>query len=261
MNSPISFYQMIGRGTRIDMTHNKLMFRVYDYTNASRLFGEKFLTKATKSTTTTEATTPDALDTPDEPGRAPLIYVKAEGFEHVQISQDGRFILSLVDGKSMPVPIEEYTERLRTRVAEAAPALDDLRGFWVEREQRLDLLRRLPDGGQSAGVIRTLRAMLEYDLYDVLAQLAYQQTPFTRDERAQRFATRQAAWLQDMPTATAATTTAIVRQFARAGIDGLESRYVWQTPEVQQAGGLTAIKAIGKPAEVLREIKERLLAA
>src|SRR5262249_35877948 len=42
VRSPIAFYQMIGRGTRIDPPSNKLMFRVYDYTNATRLFGEEF---------------------------------------------------------------------------------------------------------------------------------------------------------------------------------------------------------------------------
>lgn len=43
MKSPISFHQMVGRGTRI--TENKLMFTVYDYTDATRLFSEEFITK------------------------------------------------------------------------------------------------------------------------------------------------------------------------------------------------------------------------
>ena len=38
VRSPIAFYQMVGRGTRIDAPTNKLMFRIYDYTNATRLF-------------------------------------------------------------------------------------------------------------------------------------------------------------------------------------------------------------------------------
>ena len=45
LKSPISFYQMVGRGTRIDAPTGKLMFRVYDYTDATRLFGEAFITK------------------------------------------------------------------------------------------------------------------------------------------------------------------------------------------------------------------------
>ena len=42
VSSPIAFYQMIGRGTRLHPTANKLMFTVYDYTNATRLFGDNF---------------------------------------------------------------------------------------------------------------------------------------------------------------------------------------------------------------------------
>ena len=44
LSSPIAFYQMVGRGTRL--APGKLMFRVYDYTDASRLFGAAFLAKA-----------------------------------------------------------------------------------------------------------------------------------------------------------------------------------------------------------------------
>jgi len=49
LKSPISFYQMVGRGTRIDAPTGKLMFRVYDYTDATRLFGEGFIKCLTKS--------------------------------------------------------------------------------------------------------------------------------------------------------------------------------------------------------------------
>jgi len=45
VRSPISFYQMIGRGTRLDPGSDKLMFRVHDYTGATDLFGEAFITK------------------------------------------------------------------------------------------------------------------------------------------------------------------------------------------------------------------------
>lgn len=45
LKSPISFYQMVGRGTRIDAPSGKLMFTVYDYTDATRLFGEEFITR------------------------------------------------------------------------------------------------------------------------------------------------------------------------------------------------------------------------
>lgn len=260
MKSPISFYQMVGRGTRLDLARNKLMFRVYDYTNATRLFGQEFVTKGRGNTT--DGPPPETPNPADpQPERPPMLSVQVEGFPGVQVTPDGRFILSMIDGKAMPIPVAEYMQKLRDKVHEEAPDLNSLRSFWVVREQRLDLLGRLPDGGQSVGVVRVLRKMLEYDLYDVLADLTYKQHPFTRDERAQRFTTAQAAWLQGLSPKTVATIQAIVSQFARSGIDGLESRYIFQTPEVQSAGGMNALKELGKPVDVLREIKERLLAA
>src|SRR5688572_22047907 len=45
--SPIAFYQMVGRGTRIDEPTGKLVFAIYDYTGATRLFGEAFVTEPT----------------------------------------------------------------------------------------------------------------------------------------------------------------------------------------------------------------------
>ena len=48
LKSPISFYQMVGRGTRLDGPTGKLMFTVYDYTDATRLFGQAFITKLKK---------------------------------------------------------------------------------------------------------------------------------------------------------------------------------------------------------------------
>src|SRR5262249_20969524 len=50
LKSPISFHQMVGRGTRIDLPTDKLMFRVYDYTDATRLFGADFITRPRTAT-------------------------------------------------------------------------------------------------------------------------------------------------------------------------------------------------------------------
>lgn len=45
VRSPIVFHQMLGRGTRIDADTGKLMFRVFDYTDATSLLGAEFKTK------------------------------------------------------------------------------------------------------------------------------------------------------------------------------------------------------------------------
>lgn len=47
LESPIAFYQMVGRGTRTgEPRGSKGIFRLYDYTNSTRLFGEAFTSRA-----------------------------------------------------------------------------------------------------------------------------------------------------------------------------------------------------------------------
>ena len=61
------------------------------------------------------------------------------------------------------------------------------------------------------------------------------------------------------------TLEAIVAQFAKVGTEGLESPFVFKTPEVIKASGkagpVKALKELGRPAEVLFETKARLFAA
>ena len=50
-------------------------------------------------------------------------------------------------------------------------------------------------------------------------------------------------------------------QFAKGGTEDLENIYIFQTPEVQEAGGVAALATAGDPAAVIRETKERIFAA
>jgi type I restriction enzyme, R subunit len=121
VRSPIAFYQMIGRGTRLDPPSGKLMFRVYDYTNATRLFGEEFRTKvAVKSK-------PLAEGLPPEPAERTIL---VEGFD-VRITDGGRYIVTQVDGRAMPVTVEEYKERLAAKLVSEAATLEKFRGTCV----------------------------------------------------------------------------------------------------------------------------------
>jgi type I restriction enzyme R subunit len=50
-------------------------------------------------------------------------------------------------------------------------------------------------------------------------------------------------------------------QFAHAGTDGLENPHIFDLPEVRRAGGLAALKTLGRPADILHETKARMFAA
>jgi len=226
------------------------MFRVYDYTNATRLFGEKFRDKlATKKGTAAE---------PKE--RQQRLVISVEGFE-VNITPVGRYILTTVDGETKPITVEEYREMLAESLVNQVTNLTLFRSIWVQPEERGRLLQILPDGGRSASIIRTLDELEACDLFDVLGELGYGLHRLTRLERAEAFSYKQEDWLREMPEETAATVRAIASQFAKSGTEGLENKLIFQVPEVTKAGGLSALKLVGKPSEIIQETKIRLFAA
>ncbi len=255
LKSPIAFYQMVGRGTRLNPESGKLMFTVYDYTDATRLFGEDFFTKPTKT-----RVAPKPVDTDDggEDDDPPLI-ISVEGFD-VHISDRGQYVVTMVDGKAKAIPVAEYKAKLAERLKQEAPSIEDFRQRWIDPKLRRALVQQLVLAGYSPSLVRQVDAMSDYDLFDVLGKLAYQLPPQTRGQRFDAFRTGQKDWLWGMPEKTRLTVTALAAQFARAGIEGLESTELFNTGAVRKAGGLVALREMGEPADLVRETKVRLLA-
>jgi type I restriction enzyme R subunit len=253
VRSPISFYQMIGRGTRLHTPTEKLMFRVYDYTDATDNFGKDFITKVAP-----QSNLPDGDTEREQREREPIIQV--EGFE-VHVTLAGRYIVADIDGQARPLTIEEYREYVASNLLHEVDTLEAFRALWVNPVARGELLTKLPSAGRSVLLLQKLTQMDAYDLYDVLGELGYGLTPRTRTERAEAFNYKHVDWLNKLPLAAATTIRAIAAQFAFDGTDGLENPLIFRAPEVASAGGLDALKTVGKPAEVLRETKERMFAA
>jgi type I restriction enzyme, R subunit len=250
VRSPIAFYQMVGRGTRLDPASGKLMFRVYDYTDATRLFGQAFISKI--------VTPRKPRDGPEPPPPPPTIQV--EGFD-VHVTDAGRYIVTNVDGRAMPVTVEEYKQRLAAKLVEEAPTLEQFRTRWIAPQDRREMVGHLPDGGRSAFLVRALEDMTDYDLYDVLGEIGYGLDPRTCAERAEAFGYKHVAWLNTLPPETSETLKRLASQFSHGGTDALENPHIFEMSDVMAAGGLKALKTLGKPSEILKETKERIFAA
>ena len=245
LRSPILFYQMIGRGTRLDA--NKLMFRVWDYTNATRLFGQEFLTKL-KS---------DGEGGGGEPGP---IKVEARGLT-VEILDGGTSIVADVNGQAAKVSLADYKLRLAAAILQEAPDLSAFIARWIDPPQREELIGHLPEAGASADKIRLVSRMEAYDLYDVLANLAYQAPARTRLHRVSAFAGANAGWLGGLGEKTEGVLLALVNQFVESGTEGLELIDLFDVPAVKEAGGIDALAAEGDPAGLVAETKRRLFVA
>jgi len=248
VQSPILFHQMIGRGTRIDEETGKLMFRIFDYTGATTLFGAKLIAP------------PPPKEGPPGPTPPPPAPVKVRGVA-IEIRDTGHFNLMSVDGRLTRVTPGEYRARLVDELTANVPSLIDFRQRWLNPEARAAMLAELAERNLLPEKVREGANMDAYDLFDVLAALAYGITPRTRAERAAQFSEAGPDWLIHLPPVSAKVLRAIVRQFERAGTDGLETNELWQTPDIRHLNGLKALREGGDPSELLRKLKETLFAA
>ena len=265
IESPIMFYQMVGRGTRTgEPRGSKLLFRVYDYTNATRLFGQPFVSRATPTSPSeepvegVESPTP-GYGKPDVPKRK-IIRVEQDQFT-VQIDGAGHSILCEEDGKEVLVPLETYKQRLAAQLTETAPTVDALRTIWIQPTRRRELITALPGGEGAIRLIREIEEEQECDLFDVLVNLGYGMPARSRPERVAAFGYKNKTWLRQFPDRSAGVIMAIARQFQQGGIEELETHHLFDVDEVVQQGGFDALLRLPlTPQSVIEETKARLLA-
>lgn len=250
LESAIVFHQMVGRGTRIDEASGKLMFRLYDYTNMIRLFGKDFITPPPRGGG-------GGGSGGDDDGEPTLI---AGGFS-VHVKRDGHFVLGEKDGKLAPVAYEDYKRDLAARLKAEAANLAQFRERWITPPERQDLMSALVSAHGSPTMVQMVDAKQDYDLYDVLAELGYAVKPRKRLDRSLAFRFKNEDWLNAMPSTTRGVILGIAGQFERSGTEALENTSIWHVPAIQNAGGLAALRALGKPTTALRDTKTRLFSA
>jgi len=254
LESSILFYQMLGRGTRIDEITQKYKFWLYDYTGVTDLFGTDFITAQTpgKKKTTTGGGRGGGDDGEDEP---PVIQIAGQT---VTVNSEGRFILTRREGRDVKIPIDEYCREMLQRVVREAGNLQDFRKLWIENKKRRDLIDHLLGENYSPEVLRELENMQDFDYFDMFAHHGYHAQALKRQERGQAYLDQNLPWFEGMPTDTAIVLKGFGHQFALGGTDALESDSLWQVPEISQAGGLAALKKWGQPGAVILQAKGRL---
>ncbi|MEO0277969.1 MAG: DEAD/DEAH box helicase family protein [candidate division WOR-3 bacterium] len=243
VNSPIAFQQMMGRGSRIHLPTNKLMFRVYDYTNATRLLGKSFTVKPTPSRE------------PRKPKEEKERIIRVEGFD-VRINPAGKYIVTKVGDRIGAVTVEEYKQMIAASLTEKIKTLDELCSTWIDPQ-----IEMLPDNGRGLRLLQELTERNDYDFYDILAEIGFGVAPKNRVERAFAFQYKHSEWLGSLPQETRNTMIALANQFEKGGIEELENPRVFSTPDVIRAGGLEALKILGEPQNIIKETKRKLLAA
>lgn len=255
LQSPIKFYQMVGRGTRIHEETQKYKFWLYDYTDVTSLFGTDFITQPPRPGGGSKG----GDDGGDGAGGGDDGPAVAEiGGQSVVINAQGRFILSRRDGRDTPIPVDEYRREVIQRVVSEAHNLDDFRALWIEAQKRRQLIDHLLGDNFSPEVIREIDQMNDFDLYDFLGHHGYHARALKRPERGALFISHNQSWFSGMDDKAAIVLKGLGHQFAQGGTDALESPNLWEVPEIKLAGGLNTLRGLGAPSQVMHDAKARL---
>lgn len=257
MQSAIKFYQMVGRGTRIHEETQKYKFWLYDYTDVTSLFGTDFITKPPRPGGGSKGGGGDdgggsGGDGGDDPAVGEI------GGQRVLINPQGRFILTRCDGRDTPIPVDEYRREVIQRVLSEAHNLDEFRSLWIESQRRRSLIDHLLGDNFSPEVIREIDQMTDFDLYDFFGHHGYHARALKRPERGDLFIKSNLLWFDGMDPKAAMVLKGLGHQFASGGTDALETPALWEVPEIKLAGGLDALRVLGRPTDVMRGAKGRL---
>jgi len=255
LQSPIKFYQMVGRGTRIHEETQKYKFWLYDYTDVTQLFGTDFITKPPRSGSGGKS---GGGEPPGGGGGNSGPTVAEIGGKSVIINPQGRFILSRRDGRDTPIPVDEYRREVMQRVLSEARNLNDFRALWIETQKRRQLIDHLLGDNFSPEVIREIDEMNDFDLYDFFGHHGYHTRALTRPERGEHFINNNQNWFESMNDKAAIVLKGLGLQFAQGGTDALESPSLWEVPEIKLAGGLNTLRGLGAPVQVMHDAKMRL---
>jgi type I restriction enzyme, R subunit len=259
LQSPIKFYQMVGRGTRIHEETSKYKFWLYDYTGVTDLFGVDFITEPPRPGGGGSGGDGNGDDDGEgDDGGPPIAEIQGQ---YVTITPQGRFILGRREGRDVKIPVDEYRREMIQRVLREAHNLDDFRRLWIETQERGKLIAHLRGDSLSPEFLRELDDMVDFDLFDLFAHHGYHARALKRPDRNRAYLTANQGWFDAVDAKAATVLKGLGHQFELGGTEALETMALWEVPEIKLVGGLTALKSLGKPVDVMRDAKGRLFAA
>ena len=262
--SMTEFKQIIGRGTRINEDYGKLFFTIMDFRGATALFADPtFDGDPVQIYEPGENDTPvPPDDTPDEDSEdadaddlgGPLEDPPPPGsrryFVHdvpVRVAVEQVQYLDAA-GKLITESLRDYSKK--TLRAEYA-SLDAFLTRWNDADRKKVVLDELATKGVFLDELAELVGR-DYDAFDLLAHIAFDQKPLTRRERANQVKKRNV--FAQYGERARAVLDALLQKYADSGITSVESMDILK---------VDPLRTFGTPIEILKLFggKENYLAA
>jgi type I restriction enzyme R subunit len=247
IGSMTEFKQIIGRGTRVREDLGKMFFTIFDFRNVTRLFADpdfdgpveqddEFAVGPDGETTPIPGDDP-TIDPPpevtppgewEEPPRGHRTKYYVKDVEVTVLKQQVQYI-----GKEGKLITESLTDYTRRNILDQYATLDDFLAAWNSAARKQMILDELAKQGVLMEELQEQIGM-EFDPFDLLCHIAFDQPPLTRRERANNVKKRN--YFGKYGEQAAAVLTALLEKYADSGIADLESMDVLKVNPIRDFG-------------------------
>ncbi len=277
IKSMTEFKQIIGRGTRINEDYDKYWFTIIDFKKATELFADKdfdgepvviYEPKGDDSPVppddndgdgTAQGGDGESTAGPgkggliDEPGRVKYVlgdvpvYVVAQRVQYYG-----------PEGKLITESLKDYT---RNTVRKDYASLDEFLRRWSKTERKAALIQEL----EAHGVLLTPLAQevgKDFDTFDLICHVAFDQPPLTRRERAENVKKRN--YFTKYGDQARKVLETLLEKYADTGIENIEDIKILTIDPFKNMGSAQELVSAfgGKPAYLaaIQELEQHLYA-
>jgi type I restriction enzyme R subunit len=247
IESMTTFKQIIGRGTRILDTYGKTWFTIMDFKGATSLFsdpdfdGEPAQIYEPDPGEPPEPPEPEGDPNPPPPDPTPgRPKYHVDGVPVKVIRERVQYMSG--DGRLITESVKDFT---RTQVRKQYALMDEFINQWSSAEKKCAIIHQLEHQGIPLEALEKAVGR-DYDPFDLILHVAYDQPPLTRKERADRV--RKTNYFGRYGAQARAIMEALLDKYADQGLESLES------PEVLK---VVPFPQLGTPVELIHAFGSR----
>lgn len=274
INSMTEFKQIIGRGTRINEDFGKFSFTIMDFKKATELFADPDFDGPPEQIY--EPGPDDPVAPPEDGEGEPQGEDDGEGAEgggdtgggitpptppsprikyhvgDVAVKVTGeRIQYYSTDGKLITESLKDYT---RKKVLTDYASLDSFLKRWKDSDRKEAILQELKNQGVLLGELAE-QVGRDFDSFDLICHVAFDQPPLTRKERAGNV--RKRNYFTKYGAKARAVLEALLDKYADEGIETIETLNVLKVQPLSEFGTpLEILDAFGGKDQYLQALKE-----
>ena len=261
VNTPTTFKQMIGRGTRIFEKKEKMNFEILDFRGATLLFETGFdddeapirdygdVTKDGNDGNKDAGNKEGGNEGKPKPTSEHRKKLFVDGREIKIVHEVVQFLGE--DGKTL------FTERLtdftRKAIKKQYPTLDAFRGAWAQADKKQAIIEELEENNVLLDAVREENpALVDCDDFDIVCHVAFDQKPLTRKERIE--GVRKRNYLAKYEGNARKVIEGLMEKYGEVGVTNIENPQILSlNPFAQIAKRPRIMKGIFKSPEEYNE--------